>query len=81
VLGTGIAAPAVAVLTIVIWFLDIIAPALGAPNALHELALTAHFGLPMLGQWDPVGIIASLALAIGGLAIGAWGFARRDLRS
>jgi ABC-2 type transport system permease protein len=81
VLGTGIAAPAVAILTIVIWFLDIIAPALGAPDALHELALTAHFGLPMLGQWDPVGIVVSIALAIGGLTIGAWGFARRDLRS
>jgi hypothetical protein len=35
----------------------------------------------MLGQWDPVGIVASLVLAFGGLAVGAWGFNRRDLRS
>jgi hypothetical protein len=35
----------------------------------------------MLGVWDPVGIVASLGLAVGGIAIGAWGFKRRDLRS
>ena len=28
----------------------------------------------MLGQWDPVGIVASLVLAVGGLILGAWGF-------
>jgi hypothetical protein len=27
-----------------------------------------------------VGILASLALAFGGLLLGAWGFSRRDLR-
>jgi hypothetical protein len=34
----------------------------------------------MLGSWDPVGVTVSLALAFGGLLLGAWGFARRDLR-
>jgi hypothetical protein len=34
----------------------------------------------MIGSWDPVGIVASLGLAIGGLLIGAWGFAHRDLK-
>jgi hypothetical protein len=34
----------------------------------------------MLGQWDPVGIVASVVLAVGGVALGAWGFRRRDLR-
>jgi hypothetical protein len=34
----------------------------------------------MLGQWDPVGIVASVLLAVGGIAIGGWGFRRRDLR-
>jgi hypothetical protein len=34
----------------------------------------------MIGNWDPVGIAASLALAVGGLLIGAWRFSRRDLR-
>jgi hypothetical protein len=37
--------------------------------------------LPMLGQWDPAGIVASLVLAFGGVSVGAWGFARRDIRS
>jgi ABC-2 type transport system permease protein len=80
-IGTSAAGPAVAILTIVIWFIDIIAPALSLPDFVQELALTAHYGQPMLGIWDPVGIVASLMLAFGGLAVGAWGFARRDLQS
>jgi ABC-2 type transport system permease protein len=80
VFRAGWAAPVVAIVTIVTWFLDIIAPAVGLPDALHQLALTAHYGLPMLGQWDPVGIVASLALLVAGVLLGAWGFARRDLR-
>jgi len=81
VFGSGRAGPAVAILTIVTWLIDILAPAFKLPDAVHQLALTAHYGLPMLGQWDPVGIVASLVLAFGGLAVGAWGFNRRDLRS
>ena len=80
VLGAGWAAPVAAIVTIVIWFLDIIAPAVGLPDVLHQLALTAHYGLPMLGQWDAVGVAASIGLLVGGFLIGAWGFARRDLR-
>ena len=45
-----------------------------------HLALTSHYGFTMLGQWDPVGIVASVVLAVGGVALGAWGFRRRDLR-
>ena len=41
---------------------------------------SAHLGQPMLGVWDPVGVIACVALFVGGTAVGAWGFARRDLR-
>jgi len=80
-IGTGAAGAAVAILTVLIWFVDIIVPAFGLPDVVHDLALTAHYGLPMLGQWDPVGIVASLVLGIGGVALGAWGFSRRDLRS
>ena len=80
VFGTSFAAPVVAILVIVTWFVDIIGPALGLPDALHELALTSHYGFTMLGEWDPVGIVASLVLAVGGIALGAWGFRRRDLR-
>jgi ABC-2 type transport system permease protein len=81
VIGTGAAGPTAAVVTILVWLIDIIAPPLGLPDAVRELALTSHFGQPMLGVWDPTGIVASLVLAVGGVAIGARGFARRDLRS
>ncbi len=77
--GTAAAGATVAILTILIWFVDIIVPALGLPGIVHDLALTAHYGLPMLGQWDAVGVVASLLLGVGGVAIGAWGFTRRDL--
>jgi ABC-2 type transport system permease protein len=80
VFGAGFGAPAVAVFTIVTWFAAIIVPALGLPDAFHQLALTAHYGLPMVGRWDMTGVIVSLAMAVAGLAVGAWGFARRDLR-
>jgi ABC-2 type transport system permease protein len=81
VFGAGYAAPAVAIITVLTWFLDILAPAFKLPDAVHALALTSHYGFTMLGQWDPVGIVASLVLAVGGVALGAWGFQRRDLRS
>lgn len=79
VVGGGVAGPAVAIVTVVMWFLDIIGPAMKLPDALHELALSAHYGMPMLGRWDAAGVVASLALAVGGVALGAWGFRRRDL--
>ncbi len=81
VVGTSYAGPVVAVVTIVTWFVGTIGPALGLPDAIHQLALTTHYGFTMLGQWDPVGIVASIVLAVGGVALGAWGFRRRDLRS
>jgi ABC-2 type transport system permease protein len=75
------AAPAVALLTIVTWFVDTIVPAFKLPDVVHELALSAHYGLPMLAQWDAVGLAASAVLAAGGVAAGAWAFRKRDLRS
>jgi putative exporter of polyketide antibiotics len=72
---------AVALVTILTWFVDIIGPALKLPDAVHQLALTAHYGAPMLGQWDPAGVVASIVIGIGGVALGAWGFKRRDIRS
>jgi len=79
VVRSGLAGPVVAVVTILTWFVDIIGPALKLPDWLSELALTAHYGLPMVGRWDAAGVVASLVIAVGGVAIGAWGFARRDL--
>jgi putative exporter of polyketide antibiotics len=68
------------VATIVTWFIALLAPAFGLPEWVHELALSSHYGQPMIGEWDPVGIAASLGIALVGLALGAWGFSRRDLR-
>ena len=76
----GWAGPVAAIVTGVIWFDDIIVPALGLLDVVHQLALTAHLGLPMLSHWAPVGIVASLVLIVGGRLLGAWGLARRDLR-
>ncbi len=80
IFGTGVAAAAVAIIVIVTWFIDIIAPALSLPEAIHGLALSAHYGQPMLGQWDGTGIVLSVVLAVAGVLVGAWGFGRRDLR-
>jgi putative exporter of polyketide antibiotics len=60
--------------------IDILGPILELPERVLDLSLARHYGEPMLGNWDPIGILASLALAFGGLLIGAWGFSRRDLR-
>ena len=76
---TSLAAEVVAILVIATYLLDLLAPPLNLPDWVHQLALTAHFGTPMLGSWDPVGIVACLALAIGGTLVGAWGIRRRDI--
>jgi len=78
---TSWAGPAVALVTIVTWLINLLAPAFKLPDFVHQLALTSHYGFTMLGQWDPVGIVLSLVLAVGGVLIGAWGFKRRDLRA
>ena len=74
------AAPAVALLTILTWFVDTIVPAFKLPDFVRQLALSAHYGLPMLGRWDGAGLVASAVLAVGGIALGAAAFRRRDLR-
>ena len=76
---SGVAGPVVAVVTIATWFVAIIGPALKLPDVVRDLALSTHYGLPMVGQWDLAGVLASLVIAVGGVAIGAWGFGRRDL--
>jgi ABC-2 type transport system permease protein len=81
VFRTSLAAPFVAVFVIVTWFIGFLGPALGLPDVVHELSLTSHYGFTMLGQWDWVGVVVSLGLAVGGVLVGAWGFARRDLQA
>jgi ABC-2 type transport system permease protein len=78
--GAGIAGTAVVAITIVTWLLDFLVPSLQLPGWLQQLALSSHMGQPMVGVWDVPGILLCLLLAFGGLALGTWGFARRDLR-
>ena len=80
VLGMRFAGTVVVVFVVVTWFIQLLGPLLGLPQFVQDLALTSHFGQPMVGRWDSVGIAASLVLAIGGLALGTWGFRGRDLR-
>jgi ABC-2 type transport system permease protein len=79
-LRPSLAAPTVIVLLVGTLLIDILGPILELPTWVLDLSLVRHYGEPMIGSWDPVGIVASLALATGGLVVGAWGFARRDLR-
>ena len=76
---TSLAAEIAAVFVIATYLVDLLAPPLNLPDWVHQLALTAHFGQPMTGQWDAVGVTACVVLAIGGTALGAWGIGRRDI--
>lgn len=78
--STRLAGTAVVIFVVVTWFIQLLGPLLGLPEIVRELALTSHYGQPMVGAWDPVGIVASVVLAVGGVALGTIGFARRDLR-
>ena len=76
---TSLAAEIAALVVVATYLIDLLAPALKLPDWVHQLALTAHLGQPMIGAWDPVGIGLCLVIAIGGILLGAWGMARRDL--
>jgi putative exporter of polyketide antibiotics len=77
--GPTFAAPAVVAFAIATFLIDILGPALSLPDWLQQLALSNHLGEPMLGTWDLGGMAVCLALAIGGVALGAWGLRRRDV--
>jgi ABC-2 type transport system permease protein len=76
---TSIAAEIAAMVVLVTYLIDLVAPALNLPDWVHQLAITAHLGQPMVGVWDPVGVGACLLIAAGGIAVGAWGVTRRDI--
>lgn len=77
--STAVAGPAVAVVAVVTFLIDFLVPALDLPDWLRQFALSADLGQPMVGTWEWTGVVASLALAVGGLALGAWGMRRRDV--
>jgi putative exporter of polyketide antibiotics len=76
----SLAAPAVIAVVVGILLIDILAPLLELPEWVGNLALSSQYGEPMVGNWDPAGVVASLVLATGGVLVGAIGFARRDLQ-
>jgi ABC-2 type transport system permease protein len=76
---TSLAAEIAALVVVAIYLIDLLAPPLKLPDWFHQLALTAHLGQPMIGQWDVTGVIACLVLAVGGVLLGAWGISRRDI--
>jgi ABC-2 type transport system permease protein len=77
----SIAGEIVALIVVVTYLLELFPPALQLPDWVHQLALTAHLGQPMIGVWDWAGMVACLVLAVVGLVVGAWGFAPRDMQS
>jgi ABC-2 type transport system permease protein len=79
-LRTGWAAPGVVIFIVASWFVQLLGPILGLPDAVRDLALTSHFGQTMVGVWDAAGVVAALAIGIAGIAAGTWGFSHRDLR-
>jgi ABC-2 type transport system permease protein len=76
---TSWAAELVAAFVIATFLVNLLAPALDLPDSIQQLALTAHLGQPMIGVWDPVGLVACAGIAIGGILLGAWGMSRRDV--
>jgi putative exporter of polyketide antibiotics len=71
----------VVIFVLVTWFVQIVGGLLGLPDVVLQLALTTHFGQTFVGVWDWAGVAASIVLALGGIAIGALAFTRRDLRA
>jgi ABC-2 type transport system permease protein len=78
---SSLATPTVIALTVGTFLVTLFATALDLPDWVSELALSSHYGKPLIGDWDPVGIAASLALALGGLAVAVVGLNRRDVRT
>jgi len=76
---TSLAAEVAALVVVATYLIDLLSPPLKLPDWFQQLALTAHLGQPMLGQWDVAGIVACLAIAVGGILLGAWGMSRRDV--
>ncbi len=76
---TSLAAEIAALVVVATYLIDLLAPPLKLPDWFHQLALTAHMGQPMVGQWDAFGIVACVVIAVVGILLGAWGVTRRDV--
>ena len=76
---TSLAAEIAALVVVATYLVGLLAPPLGLPDWVRQLALTTHLGQPMMGSWDVAGIVACVVIAVGGIAVGAWGMTRRDV--
>ena len=76
----SLAAPAIAAVVLASFLIELVGRPLELPDVVQQLAPTSHIGQPMVGSWDVPGTVAWSVIAIGGLAVGAWGLSRRDLR-
>jgi ABC-2 type transport system permease protein len=76
---SSFAGPAVLIVAIGTFLIDILGEALRLPDWCQQLALSSHMGQPMVGHWDGAGLLACAVLAVGGLLLGAWGMNRRDI--
>lgn len=75
----SLAAPVTLGLGLGFYLLDLIGTILRLPDWILDLSLNRHLGRPMLGQFDGPGLVLCAVMALGGLALGAWGLARRDI--
>jgi len=74
-----LAAPVALGLGVVFYLLDTLGAALQLPDAILDLSLTKHLGQPMAGVFDVPGTVACAVLALGGVAVAAFGLRRRDV--
>ena len=76
---SSLAAAVAAFLVIATFLIDTLGAALKLPDPILQLSIYKHLGQPMAGIFDPVGIIASAVMLVGGVAICAIGLTRRDI--
>lgn len=75
----SLAAATVAAVVSLSFLINLIAPGFHLPSWVQQLVLTSHLGQPMTGDWNWAGVAVCLVLALGGLALCAWGMNRRDV--
>lgn len=75
----SLAAPVTLLLGLAFFLLDLIGSALRLPDWVLSLALQRHLGHPIVGQFDPAGLILCAAIAVAGVALCAGGMERRDI--
>jgi ABC-2 type transport system permease protein len=75
----SLAAPVTVVLGLGFFLFDLIGSILRLPKEFLDLALNRHLGEPMLGIYDPAGLVVCGAIVVAGIALCAGGMERRDI--